>query len=440
MLASVNDPPAVLAFGDSNTWGHDANSGLRFAPSVRWPGVVQNILTRNKAIIHEQGLNGRTFTSNDPQCTWLSPNASPNYCCGRTALMPILHSIKPVHVVIIALGVNDLKSRFNLTPTDIANGCGLLIDDIRASTGIGFTGPAGLSGSTPTASNKAPQILVVAPPPITNETAFPDFSNNGIQRSIELASRLKEVCENKKVNVILAGAIEGCVCNTKDGIHLTDFAHGQLGKHVAEVLVQMLSPTTAPETTTTTTNTTSTTSTTSTTNTTSTTSTTTPPIHIRAAEQQDVPSILQIYQTYVNDPTSIISFEQVAPSLVEMEHRRTHVVAAGDPYIVAVIDNAVVGYAYSHPFRERSAYSNTTEISIYVSKLHQRQGIGKSLMVALIDLCKTKKKKSLIGILGGEHLIPFYEKFGFRTVGCLRKVGWKPNIGFIDRWIMELVF
>ena len=74
--------------------------------------------------------------------------------------MPILHSVKPCNIVIIALGVNDLKSRFNLTAVDIANGCGLLIDDIRQSgIGIGITGTAELEGNAATLDNQAPQII-----------------------------------------------------------------------------------------------------------------------------------------------------------------------------------------------------------------------------------------------------------------------------------------
>ena len=141
-------------------WGHDAESGKRFSQTTRWPGVVQNILTYSKVIIHEQGLNGRTFTTSDDQCFWLTPNANANYCNGRNALMPILHSVKPCNIVIIALGVNDLKSRFNLTAVDIANGCGLLIDDIRQSgIGIGITGTAELEGNAATLDNQAPQII-----------------------------------------------------------------------------------------------------------------------------------------------------------------------------------------------------------------------------------------------------------------------------------------
>ena len=243
-IVKSTDPPAVLVFGDSNTWGHDADTGCRFDSSTRFPGVVQQLLTTDTMIIHEQGLNGRTYTSDDDQCNWLAPNAAANYCNGRVHLMPILHSVKPVHVVVLALGVNDLKSRHALTPTDIANGCGLLIDDIRASGLLcpqdnsgHYTGTAGLHGVVVTERSKAPRIVVIAPPPITNEQVFPDFRNGGIRRSLELATALEKVCKGKNIaSFINAGDIPGCVCNPKDGIHLTAEAHQALGQRVAEVL------------------------------------------------------------------------------------------------------------------------------------------------------------------------------------------------------------
>lgn len=86
-------------------------------------------------------------------------------------------------------------------------------------------------------------FLVIAPPPITNETVFPDFNNGGIQRSIELAKQLQVVCTGRKIaGFIKAGDINGCTCNPKDGIHLTVEAHRVLGERVAEEITQLLYP------------------------------------------------------------------------------------------------------------------------------------------------------------------------------------------------------
>ena len=251
-LCSIHDPKTVLCYGDSNTFGHDCNTGKRFSSAVRWTGILQHLLTRNLANIYEAGLNGRTFATDDPQCMWLTPNASPSYCNGRTHLMPVLHSAKPVALVILALGVNDLKGRFALTPSDIANGCRLLINDIRTSgimcpTSVYSTGLSGLEGvDTTDTTNKAPKILVIAPPPITNDTVFPDFSNNNsIERSKQLIVELKKVCSVNDLNVEFmdASEIDGCEASTVDGIHLTVKAHAVLGSAVADRVRSLLTAT-----------------------------------------------------------------------------------------------------------------------------------------------------------------------------------------------------
>ena len=98
--------------------------------------------------------------------------------------MPILHSAKPIDCVVIALGVNDLKWRFSATPSDIANGAGLLVDDVILSGSAAFhpTGPALLDGSLESASG-APAVVLVCPPPISNEEVFPDFRGGASDRS-----------------------------------------------------------------------------------------------------------------------------------------------------------------------------------------------------------------------------------------------------------------
>ena len=150
-LACTADPPVVLCFGDSNTWGHDAESNGRFGPATRWPGALRTVLDHrfDPIVVLEEGLNGRTTVFDGHLCNWLAPDVDPSVCNGRKSLMPVLHSAKPVDVVVIALGVNELKWRFSATPADIANGAGLLVDDVRLSGSASFhpTGPALLDGA-----------------------------------------------------------------------------------------------------------------------------------------------------------------------------------------------------------------------------------------------------------------------------------------------------
>jgi len=227
---SNTEPPPVLIFGDSNVWGHDPESGSRLPRGVRWPGVLQSL---NPSIhVIEEGLNGRTNASDDPQCTWLPPNpCGGDALNGRKHIFPILHSAKPVKIVIVALGVNDLKNRFNLTTREIAINAGLLIDDIRMS---GVEGnESGWEGDL------VPKVLLICPPPITNENFYVDFQGGGKKRSNQLKTDYQRIAEEKSCDFLDAGEVPNCKCSIKDGIHLDADSHRALAQAVNDKINEM---------------------------------------------------------------------------------------------------------------------------------------------------------------------------------------------------------
>jgi lysophospholipase L1-like esterase len=112
----------VLCFGDSNTWGCDpvatakSLSPVRHPAEIRWTGVMAMDLGSGYRVI-EEGQNGRTTVHEDPTA-WASRNA-------HTYLPSCLESQKPLDLVILMLGTNDLKTMFGLSPSEIASGsCG----------------------------------------------------------------------------------------------------------------------------------------------------------------------------------------------------------------------------------------------------------------------------------------------------------------------------
>ena len=54
----------ILCYGDSLTWGYDAESLARHALEDRWPSVLQAALGGGVDVIAE-GLNGRTTAFDD---------------------------------------------------------------------------------------------------------------------------------------------------------------------------------------------------------------------------------------------------------------------------------------------------------------------------------------------------------------------------------------
>ena len=89
----------ILCYGDSNTWGFIPGSGKRYTEDIRWTGLLQRGLGHGYQVI-EAGVNGRTTSFDDPFC---------NYLNGWKSLPYSLLSAKPVDLLIISLGTNDLK-------------------------------------------------------------------------------------------------------------------------------------------------------------------------------------------------------------------------------------------------------------------------------------------------------------------------------------------
>ena len=95
----------ILCFGDSNTWGYSPLDKSRHPIDRRWTGMLQQALGPEHRIL-EQGLNGRTTFKNEE-----GEDAKPMRS-GSQALPMILESQRPLDLVIVMLGTNDVKNRF----------------------------------------------------------------------------------------------------------------------------------------------------------------------------------------------------------------------------------------------------------------------------------------------------------------------------------------
>ncbi len=130
----------ILCYGDSNTWGHNPVTKERYSIDERWTGVLARALGAAYRVI-EEGLGGRTTVWDDP---------IEGYKNGKEYFIPCLGSHKPIDLVAILLGTNDLKTRFSVSASDIAASAGALVQ-------IALTSSAG-------PQNSAPQVLLMAPP------------------------------------------------------------------------------------------------------------------------------------------------------------------------------------------------------------------------------------------------------------------------------------
>ena len=105
-------------------------------------------------------------------------------------------------------------------------------------------------------------------------------------------------------------------------------------------------------------------------------------ITIRIATVEDAESIQKIYAPYVLNTT--ITFELEPPTVKEMADRISHTLEKY-PYLVAVEEGEVIGYAYAGTLYDRRAYDHSAELSIYIDDGKRHKGIGHLLYNALID-------------------------------------------------------
>jgi lysophospholipase L1-like esterase len=204
----------ILCFGDSNTWGWDPVKLGRYARDVRWPGVLRAALGDDFLVI-EEGLNGRTTVWDDP---------IEGYNNGKEYLIPCLETHKPLDLVIVMLGTNDLKMRFSVSAFDIAESAGVLIDIIQRSQ----TGPG----------DSAPKALLIAPPPILEVGDFAHMFAGGAAKSLQFAPQYRRVAEFFGCALLDAGRV--IPSSQVDGIHLDADAHRKLGAAVAEKVKALL--------------------------------------------------------------------------------------------------------------------------------------------------------------------------------------------------------
>lgn len=152
---------------------------------------------------------------------------------------------------------------------------------------------------------------------------------------------------------------------------------------------------------------------------------------IRPSVDADLPAITEIYAWNVLN--GLGTFEEIPPDEAEMTRRRANFLDRGLPYLVAELDDEVVGYCYAGPFRLRAAYRYTVEDSVYVSPKAVGKGVGRALLEALILRCEAlglRQMCAVIGDSGNTASIGLHAALGFEKKGVF------PNMGHkFGRWV-----
>lgn len=212
---------SIVCFGDSNTWGYDPRTGLRFPFALRWTGILQRYLGGTYQVI-EEGLCGRTTVWNDPIDQKMS---------GLDYLLPCLESHSPLDMVIIMLGTNDLKKRFSLTADDITSSVSTLVRTIRDSQ---FQSHLSMS---------LPKVLVLCPPSIREVGRFAEIFEGGQVKSEQLADKFTTITRAFRAEageVTVADAGSAVTVSPVDGVHLDEGEHMKLAEFISKIVLQLV--------------------------------------------------------------------------------------------------------------------------------------------------------------------------------------------------------
>lgn len=147
-------------------------------------------------------------------------------------------------------------------------------------------------------------------------------------------------------------------------------------------------------------------------------------ISIRMATVEDAEDILKIYNPYVLN--SVITFEYEEVSVEEFQGRISNVLSTY-PWLVCLIDNKIVGYAYCSPHRVRAAYSWDCECTVYLDPDYHRRGIGHGLYEALFRIIKLQGYYNVYSLIcvPNEGSVALHKKLGFTEVGYYTNTAYK---------------
>jgi lysophospholipase L1-like esterase len=213
---------SILCFGDSLTWGFVPGAFSRHPFEVRWPNALAAKLAGRARVI-EEGLNGRT-TAFDDHLVAEERN-------GAKILPTLLATHQPLDLVIIMLGCNDLKFAWRQRAFDAHLGMGRLIDIVSSFSFL--------------ATASRPEVLIVAPPPLTPTTDdfFGALFNDAVEESRLFAHWYGKLARERGLHFFDAGNV--CETSPIDAVHMDAANTRALGEGLAPVVMRILEGQTA---------------------------------------------------------------------------------------------------------------------------------------------------------------------------------------------------
>lgn len=212
----------VLIFGDSNVWGYIPGSGQRFPENIRWTGVATQFLERD-CVILEDGVSSRATIYDDLRFSCRN---------GKTGLGYTLAAQAPLDLVVLSLGINDLKYGDAVASRKGLEELIRLLENADACFPL------------PGSSRNFPQglkLLVLSPihlhPRISE--LWPDSSlRNSYNESLKYAELYAKAA--KEHGAWYLNTADYAAPSPVDGVHMDADAHSAVGHAVAEQIQRIL--------------------------------------------------------------------------------------------------------------------------------------------------------------------------------------------------------
>lgn len=141
---------------------------------------------------------------------------------------------------------------------------------------------------------------------------------------------------------------------------------------------------------------------------------------IRKAGPGDAMAIANIWNEVIRDSVATFTTTEKTPAVLAS-------LMQDQTFLVAIVDEQILGFATYSQFRGGPGYAHTMEHSVHLATEAQRRGIGRALMAELESHARAAGAHSLFAGLAGENTagIAFHRALGYLEAARLPQVGWK---------------
>lgn len=161
-------------------------------------------------------------------------------------------------------------------------------------------------------------------------------------------------------------------------------------------------------------------------------------IIIRPVTAADAAELVSIYAPYVLE--TAVTYEYTVPDLEEFRGRIENI-TKNYPYLAAVEDGVILGYAYASAFHPRAAFRWSAEATVYLRKEAHGRGIGRMLYEKLEEILKKQNVQTVIALIADPNpeSVAFHEKLGYRVAGrltnCAYKLGQWRGMYYMEKFL-----